>query len=287
MKLSAGLAKRLLRITSGECVPRSQLRHAIVEQMVEEGVLSVRSNGTRQSIYCRDAASVHHYLKNQFGVGDLNLFIDTVTSADPLRSDAVRAASDSKAKTIRSFKGFLINCCRPLEACLNGVPLHISPVPGTFTYLYDFEHFVPAEDVTIVGVENGENFRYVERQEKLFPVEKVLFVSRYPQSGDLIQWLKTIPNRYLHFGDFDFAGINIYLNEFKKHLGKRADFFVPDNIAELFHNYGNRALYDRQCRTAPHRSCLQEPALERLWDLITTEKKGLEQEVLIEGTKNR
>ena len=49
--------------------------------------------------------------------------------------------------------------------------------------------------------------------------QKILFVCRYPQSNDLIKWLQSIPNRYLHFGDLDFAGINIYLNEFKKYLG--------------------------------------------------------------------
>lgn len=286
MKLSIGLAKKLLRVIQGESLPRSQVQYAIVDRMVEEGVLFVRSKGTRQSIYCRDATVVHHYLKNQLGVNDLSLFVGTVTAADPLRSDAVRAASDSKIKAIRSFKGFLINCNRPLDASLNGTPLQIVPLPGTFTYIYDFEHFFPAEEIVIVGVENGENFRYIEWQEKLFPLEKVLFVSRYPQSGDLLRWLQTIPNRYLHFGDFDFSGINIYLNEFKQHLGARADFFVPDGIADLFHNYGNRDLYDRQCKTAPQRSRLQEPALEQLWDLISTEKKGLEQEVLIKGRKS-
>lgn len=285
MKLPIGLAKKLLRLTQGDSLPRSQVQYAIVDRMVEEGVLFVRSQGTRQSIYCRDATGVHRYLKNQLGVNDLSLFVGTVTAVDLLRSDAVRVASDSKIKTIRSFKGFLVNCCRPLEASLNGVPLQIVPVPGTFTYLYDFEHFVPAEEIVIVGVENGENFRYIERQEKFFPVEKALFVSRYPQSGDLLRWLQTIPNRYLHFGDFDLAGINIYLNEFKQHLGARAEFFVPDDIVDLFYNYGNRDLYDRQCKMAPQRSRLQEPALERLWDLICAEKKGLEQEVLIAAKK--
>jgi len=155
-----------------------------------------------------------------------------------------------------------------------------------FTYIYDFEQFIPAAEIVIVGVENGENFRYIERQEKLFPLENTLFVSRYPQSGDLLRWLQTIPNRYLHFGDFDFAGINIYLNEFKPWIGSRASFFVPDGIEKLIQDYGSRELYDRQCQAAPQRSRLQEPQLEQLWDLISRHRKGLEQEVLIEGGKS-
>ena len=79
----------------------------------------------------------------------------------------------------------------------------------------------------------------------------------------------------------DFAGINIYLHEFKKQLGTRAQFFVPDDIEALFCRYGNRSLYDRQFSRKPARGDLAEAALENLWDLICRQRKGLEQEVLI------
>ena len=58
----------------------------------------------------------------------------------------------------------------------------------------------------------------------------VLFVSRYPQSADLREWLIKIPNRYIHFGDFDLAGICIYQSEFYKFLGDRAGFLIPEDI---------------------------------------------------------
>ena len=66
----------------------------------------------------------------------------------------------------------------------------------------------------VVGVENGENFCRIRSQKYLFGDNKVLFVSRYPQSADLREWLIKIPNRYIHFGDFDLAGICIYQSEF-------------------------------------------------------------------------
>ncbi len=287
MKLTIGLAKKILRLQQGESLPYSQLQYVLITRMVTDGVLVIRSSGSRRTVYCRDTAEIQSYLQNNFGIRDLSQFITAATKPDLQRSDAVRIASDSKIKTIRSFKGFLVNSCQPVATRLNGIPMDISPPVGTFAYIHDFEKFVPAADVTVIGVENGENFRYVERQQELFPFEKILFVSRYPQSGDLIQWLQSIPNRYVHFGDFDFAGINIYLHEFKSRLGSRASFFVPDGIEDLIRDYGNRKLYDRQCKSAPSRSCLQELELERLWDLIQTEKKGLEQEVLIAAEKQR
>jgi hypothetical protein len=128
-------------------------------------------------------------------------------------------------------------------------------------------------------MENPENFRHIDNQRQLFPGIKPLFVSRYPQSKDLVKWLSAIPNRYLHFGDFDFAGINIYLNEYKKHLGSRSQFFVPDHIEEKILRYGSRHLYDKQLRLQPGPGKTDEPGLNNLISLIHTYKKGLEQEI--------
>lgn len=90
-------------------------------------------------------------------------------------------------------------------------------VSGRFT---DFR--IP-HGVIVVGVENMENFRLPERQRDLLaqigrreddnrPSARLLLVSRYPQSKDLATWLQEIPNPYVHFGDFDLAGIHIYLS---------------------------------------------------------------------------
>lgn len=85
-------------------------------------------------------------------------------------------------------------------------------------------------------IEDPSNFRHLQKQRKLFGDIHPLFVSRCPQSKDLIKWLQTIPNRYLHFGDFDFAGLNIYINEFKKHLHDIASFYLPrQTLKKYFH----------------------------------------------------
>lgn len=281
MKLTIGLAKKLLHLSEGKTVPRSQLQGDLVEHLLEDGVLNRRSNGSRQLFYCPNKDYLQHFLSNHLGINDLATFVVAASQPELKRSEAAQISSDSKLKNIRTFKGFLVNCTQPIAATLDAAPFLISPTPGAFTYIYDFERFIPELDCTIVGVENGENFRYLEQQQGLFPSGNLLFVSRYPQSGDLIQWLQSIPNRYLHFGDFDFAGINIYLHEFKKHLGSRAQFFVPDNIESLFASYGNRSLYDRQLSRQPAWDDLPEAALKNLLNLICRQRKGLEQEVLI------
>ncbi|GHT75088.1 hypothetical protein AGMMS50262_09440 [Bacteroidia bacterium] len=111
-------------------------------------------------------------------------------------------------------------------------------------------------------------------------------VSRYPQnqSKDLLKWLQIIPNKYLHFGDFDFAGIGIYLNEYKKHLGNKASFFIPENIEQILEIYGNKELYNNQ-KINFNEENLTEENLKQLIPLIHKYKKGLEQEIFIKESR--
>ena len=101
---------------------------------------------------------------------------------------------------------------------------------------------------------------------------------------DLIKWLKTVPNNYLHFGDFDFSGIGIYLNEYKKHLNEKANFYVHDNIEKLIVKYGNRKVYDVQKINFDVNS-ITEKGLIKLIDTIHKHRKTLEQEVLINNKR--
>ena len=130
-------------------------------------------------------------------------------------------------------------------------------------------------------MENCENFRWVSRHKGLFRhLGKVLFVCRYPQSGDLVRWLQRIPNRYVHFGDFDLAGVFIYQNEFYNKLGERASFFVPEDIEERLRN-GSRERYDSQIRRYSHMKITDE-RLRPMIDLIKKHRRGYEQEGYIE-----
>lgn len=90
-----------------------------------------------------------------------------------------------------------------------------------------------------------------------------------------------IPNHYLHFGDFDPAGISIFLNEYWKKLGSKAIFFIPPNIESLVREKGNRTLFDRQ-RFAFDPEEIEDSGLIQLIEVIKQLQKGLEQELLIE-----
>jgi len=285
MNLPNSIAEKLILLQNGEKIPASKLKHSIIDTMLGNGILEQQVQGrSKKLIFLRSPERLNDFLSNHYGVNSLNNYISLQNREDALRSDLVEISSDSKLRKVRTFKGFLINSYIPIHATLNDDPLLINTISGSFQFVYDYDNFTIPTDITIVGIENPENFRHINKQRYLFEDLKPLFVSRYPQnqSKDLLRWLESIPNRYLHFGDFDMAGIGIYLNEYKKNLADKAMFFVPQNIELAISKYGNRDRYNGQIENFKLES-ISESSLQFLIEIIHKYKKGLDQEVYIDA----
>ena len=281
MILPISIAEKLSLLAQGEHLPASRLSHSLVDELIGEGIIAIRISGrTRSTLYIADLTAFNNYLHNKWNIANLGDYILTLKNATATRADLIAVSNDSKTLARRTFRGFLVNSYMPVACTMDGAQLIIHPPAGTFQFVHSFENFIPEADVVIVGVENAENFRHIARQQHLFKDIKTLFISRYPQqqSGDVMKWLLSIPNHYLHFGDIDLDGINIYLQEYKRHLGERATFFIPENIDSLLDKYGNRKLYDQQ---QLNDAVITEDSLQHLISLIHKHKKGLEQEALL------
>jgi hypothetical protein len=281
MKLPVHIAEKLLQLLQGDTVPSSAAKHATIEELIAEGIIERRGR-IQRTLFTSNKNAFQIYLQSKYSINDLAQYIQTIKQTDVSRSQLVAASSDSKLKAIRTFKGFLVNSYLPLKASINGAEITLNPTDGIFQFIYDYEQFSIPSDVTVVGIENPENFREISKQRYLFEDLTPLFVSRYPQnqSKDMLKWLLSISNNYLHFGDFDLAGIGIYLNEYKKYLADRATFLVPDNIEETIARYGNRSRYNNQKENFDI-SSLKEKKLLALIEIIHKYKKGLDQEVFI------
>ncbi|MCC5920743.1 MAG: hypothetical protein JJU23_08685 [Cyclobacteriaceae bacterium] len=281
VKLPLKIAKVLKEMSNGVIVGASTAKHAVIEELIAEGVLERRGR-VQKKVFLVNQKGLDLFLKNKFGIHHLPTYISRMEADNSERNQLVAAASDSKLKYQRSFKGFLINAYEPISCLYQGEEQTLEFRDGIYQFMANYEAFVPNPTITIVGIENPENFRFIHRQRYLFNDYRALFVSRYPQSQnkDLIRWLQSIPNAYLHFGDFDFAGINIYRQEYQKHLGDRASFFLPSGLDKLIERHGNRKLYNQQ--NLNKKAILEnEESLERLITILHKHKKGLEQEILI------
>ncbi len=299
------LINKLTRLAKGELLPASECRGGIFSELKKEGLLipvskgrgavCMVTNGTAFRAYlasCEDAFKV--LLENPDSPSNPldailagRLFPNLVEDA-PARALQAIKTGNSKIKKTRSCKGFLVNSYEPIAATLNGKPFTIAPPEGSYIFVADYENFIIPRNVVVVGVENMENFRYIRRQKKLFhdyfagtpfEDETLLFVSRYPQSGDLVNWLQGIDNFYLHFGDLDLAGINIYLTEFFAKIGDRARFLDPPD-AEIRIANGSRERYDDQILKF-EKMKVADDRVQPLVDLIKKYHKGYDQEGFI------
>ncbi len=284
MKKTVALIEKLISLSNGDTLPAGSLKGDWFEQMRKDGILIAVTHGSRRSYKVADVCIFRKYLENNFDIRDLDAALVLLRQESNDRASQVNATGDSKFVQQRTFFGFLVNCCDPIEAILNGQSITIMPPDGSFTFIADYKNFTIPEDTIVVGIENAENFRHIKQLLYLFEPQtktgwKLLFVSRYPQNGDLVRWLMRIPNRYIHFGDLDLAGIAIYQNEFHKYLGNRATFFIPTDYDSRIAKGSIRRYNDQLSKYGEITS--EEPQLSNLIAAIHRHHKGYDQEGFI------
>lgn len=251
MRLTPRLIEILQRLIEGEAVAFSSLSKSISEPLVSEGLLTIAHHGTHRLLRAPNTDALKMALP-RFNEALCNLDIaEEIADGNGSRALQAGASGNSKTRAARSCPGFLVNTYENVECQLNGNTISINPSMGSATYIADWKTFIPQASVLIVGVENMENFLKIRQQKELIEsfmeAEEtgVLFVARYAFSSDLTEWLRMIPNRYLHFGDFDLAGIDIFLSQFLPAVGKRGSFLIPDDI-ETRISHGSKQRYDEQ-----------------------------------------
>ncbi|MBO4585102.1 MAG: hypothetical protein J5675_00680 [Bacteroidales bacterium] len=275
----------------GETIPFSRIPEDWAEELLAEGCLSSIVHGSRKSLKVSSLRAYDIFLRSKGLQPDQLQETVEVLAERTTRAAQVQLLGDSKAVAVRSCPGFPVNVITPLSVRLGARKLLLCPCPGSFLYISDFLDLRIPSDTIVVGVENMENFRLPERQTEVWEqirdqygdggVPPILLVSRYPQSKDLVTWLQSVHNPYVHFGDFDLAGIHIYLTEFYRHLGNRASFFIPDDIEARLTCSGSRERYDTQFQRFGKMEVTDTRVLP-LVQLIHRYQRGYDQEGYIE-----
>lgn len=281
MKITLSLINKLIRLKSGESLPYSSLKGDWIEAWLKEGILISRSMGSRRVILAPRPdvieLSISHYDERFRNLEQLRTIYENNSS----RGEQAAETGNSKYRKSRSCPGFLINSYDEIPCRLNGKDFIIKPAEGSFVYIADWKSFEIPTETIVVGIENPENFRQIILQKELFEKEileasSLLFVSRYPQSSDLTQWLQEIPNRYVHFGDFDLAGIHIFLSEFYRHIPDKSSFLIPADIEHRL-ELGSYKRYKDQYDYFNNLSS-DIPSVQNLINLINRYHKAYDQE---------
>ena len=283
---SRSLLRALKLLLDGEGVAASSLHKDFAQELLDEGLLTVRAQGSRRRYAAIDIRALRDYLSAHYeDLRDWNAAEKLCKGEVESRAEQAVVSGNSKLTQVRSCPGFPVISYEPLVCQLCGASVEVLPQEGSFLFIADWKHFAIPADVIVVGIENMENFRFVRRQRTFFaglmPGKRLLFVARYPQSVDLRQWLQSIPNLYVHFGDFDLAGIHIFLSEFQAYLGERALLLIPTDI-ETRLSHGSAERYNAQYQRFKHLASTI-PSVQHLIDLINHYHRGYDQEGYIEA----
>ena len=278
MKISKTLISTLQQLMDGGPAAASTLRKDIAETLLAEGLLTVQTHGSRRAFRAIDAIALKNFLQTRYE--ELRTLGDNYLDSYTTRFEQAAETGNSKLVMVRSCPGFPVNSYEPITCSLSGNEIVVNPPEGGFVFIDNWQQFTIPNDVVVVGIENMENFRMIRHQRKLFESvlgdTPLLFVSRYPQSKDLCKWLQGITNRYVHFGDFDLAGINIFLTEFQQFLGARSSFFIPSDIEKRL-QIGSQDRYNNQLSRFRDLKC-DENRIQAIIDLINKYHKCYDQE---------
>ena len=269
------------QITKGIMSSSRQLQ-ALETELVRMGAISFSRKGK---------------LMGSYMVTDRERFLEACGRIDPSLSDldaALRLARGEVASraekvalfgnskqdgTDRTVKGFTILADRTIEVQYQDRGYVIEPTAGL--HVVDRGSLSLPGDVTVVVVENAEclyDLRWIPNVGLKAEDGPFVVLCRFPVCEEAKLWLETIPNRILYFGDFDLAGIRIYETEFKRRLGNRISFIIPEDLEGRIRKCGNPDLYSEHINKGYAVLASSSGELSRLIKLLHRLQCSFEQE---------
>ncbi len=243
-------------------------------------------DGKPQCMYLKDINTLFAVLKsNGYNINcieDIDYFIEE-SEKSKSRDEVAEKFSDTKRIESKSFNGLMVSVFDKIEVTLNGVRQYIYPIEGTGLFIHYSTKLEFDNDIVLVGVENPQVVWFISRYRHLFNQDKqyiFLSLSEFKTSFQY-KWLESFKGEYIHFGDFDLAGINIYLNSILPRLKncKSHSFLIPENMYKLMEEKNYKKDYSNQTRYLNIDS-KNDVKLKELIDFIKNRKITLEQEYL-------
>lgn len=261
---------------------------------------------------CKDEKAITEIIqgktKGRYRLKDRKLFLNVLSRYNEvftsdqweklLEADQVEQSKEtgnSKLCKQDVMNGFYISTYDRFPCQIMGkrVPF-IQSYDGMPGYIMDWKGFKIPSDVLVIIVENMLNVSLVRKQKYLFDKllsneeEHILVVAYYMPNGKgnskaLKNWLAAIPNRVVHFGDFDLPGINIYLTNYKPVCKERISFLIPDDIEQRIKEKGSPKRFNDHLDFIGRVDAGNDLRLKWLIDIITKYRKGYDQQAYIDS----
>lgn len=277
MRLNCAQAAKLLRLNSGQSLPRSQIPKDILALL--QGANAVQLEKSGPSYLVRGVPyKVAEFAAQQWGITDLQRYAEA-TPDNRSRELLTEIAQDSKALPNQPFDGIFI---RSFNNCyLGDQPLHTTPQGAALLVTKDELPKLRVDATHLIAVENARCVWGWERARRYFPqVEKFnhALVLRWHWGNKWREWLQNWEGQLLYFPDYDPAGMRIFVTEI---LPQRptAQLLIPQNLRQLLEQSENRELFLKQ--EAYLSSLIDHPAVGEVCQWIRQSRKVVEQEALL------
>ncbi len=284
MKLTLSLAKKISKLVEEKSLNNSEFKNTkVLKELIDYGIIHLQVKGQKTKILLLSLSKLELYLYQVYGIESLDNFINEALNPLKSRAGISQVSSDTKNFHTEVQAGMYLASYEAINIDINGTNYLLNtPYMSTF-FLHKNAKLKLHKDILVVGVENFENLSSISKQAYLFKdSRKKVFIYR---NKYLREFLSSCFNDYLHFGDFDLAGVNIYLNEIVPRLPhERHNFFLPNNISELL-DKANAQDYFLHLKRFPNLKA-KAPYLKDFIALLHQKKRSLHQEFLINKSFN-
>jgi len=208
-------------------------------------------------------------------VAEIDTYIEEMFNNKPSRDRVQKWHNSSKVKNSKSLKGLYVSALSEIDIKIDDETVSIIPNNGLGYFLFYTQSIELFNDTIIVGVENYQVIWFAKKYKQFFDNKKMLFVVINPY---MLEWIEYLNNEYIHFGDYDLAGINIYLNKIIPRLkkSKKYSMFIPENINYLIQEHGDCELYEKQKQYED--LITNDEQINNLIEIVRDNKKSIEQE---------
>lgn len=280
--MTIGSLRQLFALSEGERVTEGKVKPYMkqLKPLFDEKIIGLKNvSKTRNILVLKSKERLDVYMLKHYGIKNIKGYIEVSQKSDKTRTDVLGESTDDKSIKTNPQTGLFLKANvnilyndkeLPLSLIMNdGIVFHLD-TPGYLPF--------PDREVTIVGVENYETLAKIKSQIEIFGEGKFLFIFI---NSFMLQWIKGLQNDYIHYGDFDYAGISIYKDKVVPKLRGKHSFYIPDNIEALMDKSDSKN-YFKQVDSYKKENLKGVSAyLDKLIELIYDRKITVQQELIV------
>lgn len=288
MQLSSKALEDIIELLENEHLRLSKFSNKNFLQALVDSNGVIKTHNVPRMILLQSEQIVYKSLKKlgykAESLDDVKNILSSIDIENSNKIDNLEHYEHTKVKYSKSFEGIMLSSFQDIEIVINKLPtIFQKSLCGTGTFFHSSMSVEIPSDITLVGVENPQVVWFIDKYKHLFETDRkyiFLSITEYKTSFQY-KWLESFQGEYIHFGDFDLAGINIYLNSIIPRLkqSKSHSYLIPDNVYEIIKDKNYKKDFSNQTRYIEI-NAKDDINLKKLISFIKEEKLTLEQEEL-------